>query len=126
MNVVLWIVAGLLALAFLAAGGLKLARTKEQLAASGMGWVEDFSPQVIKAIGALEVLGAVGLIVPAAVGVAPVLSALAAAGLAAVMVGAILTHARRREAPMIAVNAVLLALALFVAIERFGPEKFTS
>lgn len=126
MNVVLWIVAVLLAVAFAAAGGMKLAKSKEELAASGMGWVEDFGPGMIKAIGALELLGAVGLILPAAVGVAPVLVAWAASGLAAVMVGAIITHARRRETPMIAVNLVLLALAVFVAVERFGPERVAS
>ena len=73
MNLALWIAAALLALAFLATGLLKITRSKEQLAAAGMGWTEDFSPSVIKAIGVAEVLGAIGLILPAVLDVAPVL-----------------------------------------------------
>lgn len=126
MNVVLWIVAGLLALAFLLAGGTKLTQPKEALAEKGMGWTEDFGPGAIKAIGALEVLGALGLVLPALVGVAPVLVPLAATGLGLVMVGAAVTHARRGETQMIAVNVVLLLLAAFVAWGRFGSYAFTS
>ncbi|HEX2264248.1 MAG TPA: DoxX family protein, partial [Pseudonocardiaceae bacterium] len=61
MNIVLWIIAGLLAVAFAGAGLMKLTQPKEKLAASGMGWTEQFSPGAIKAIGALEVLAAIGL-----------------------------------------------------------------
>jgi hypothetical protein len=104
-----------------ASGGLKLARSKEQLAASGLGWAEDFPAGTIKLIGALEVLAAIGLILPAALGVAPVLTPLAALGLVLVMIGAAVTHARRGEAPLIAVNVVLLILAAVVAWGRFGP-----
>jgi hypothetical protein len=73
MNVVLWIVAGLLAAAFLVAGVMKLTQPKDKLEASGMGWVEDFSPGTVKAIAVLEILAAVGLILPAALDVVPVL-----------------------------------------------------
>ncbi|MCU7722478.1 DoxX family protein [Actinoplanes sp. KI2] len=124
MNVVLWIIAGLLAAAFAAAGVMKLSQSKEKLAASGMAWTEDFSPGMVKLIGALELLAAVGLILPALLGVAPVLVPLAATGLALVMVGAIATHARRKEHQAIAVNVVLLVLAVFVAWGRFGPYSF--
>ncbi|WP_188194792.1 DoxX family protein [Nonomuraea sp. SYSU D8015] len=126
MNIVLWIVAALLALVFLGAGGAKLAQSKEKLTASpNMGWAEDFPPRALKAIGALEVLGALGLILPPALGIAPVLAPLAAAGLAVTMIGAILTHARRKETQPIVINVVLLALALFVVWGRFGPYPFT-
>lgn len=124
MNIVLWVVAVVLALAFLAAGGMKLGRPKAALAESGLGWVEDFSPGAIKAIGALEVLGALGLVLPAVTGIAPVLVPLAATGLALTMVGAAVVHGRRGESQMIAVNVVLLALAAFVAWGRFGPSAF--
>ncbi|MGR6963164.1 DoxX family protein [Geodermatophilus sp. URMC 61] len=124
MNVVLWIVAGLLAVAFLAAGLMKLAQPKKKLADSGMGWTEDFSDGAVKGIGALEVLGAVGLILPAALGIVPVLVPIAATGLALLMLGAAVTHARRKESPNIVVNIVLLALAAFVAWGRFGPYAF--
>lgn len=119
MNVVLWIIAGVLAMLFLMAGSLKLIQSKEKLASSGMGWTEDFSAGTIKTIGALEVLAAVGLILPAALGIATFLVPLAALGLAALMVGAIITHARRKETQMFVVNGILLALALVVAVGRF-------
>ena len=125
MNNALWIIAGLLALAFLASGAMKLARPKEKLAASGMGVVEDFSAGTVKAIGTLEVLAAVGLILPAALDIAPVLVPLAAVGLVLLMVGAIITHLRRHEARPIVVNLALLALAVLVAWGRFGPQSFT-
>ncbi|MXG90210.1 DoxX family protein [Nocardioides flavescens] len=126
MNVALWIVAGLLAVAFAAAGAMKLTQPREKLAESGLGWVHDFSPSQVKLIGAAEVLGAVGLIVPALVDVAPVLVPVAATGLALLMVGAAITHARREETPMIGINVVLLVLAVVVAVGRFGPQSFGS
>ncbi len=124
MNIVLWIIAGLLALAFLAAGAMKLTQPKEKLAASGMGWTEQFSPGAIKAIGALEVLAALGLILPALFDTATVLVPLAALGLVLMMIGAAVTHARRKENQMIGVNVVLLLLASVVAWGRFGPYSF--
>ncbi len=126
MNVVLWIIAGLLAAAFLAAGLMKLAQSKERLAASGMGWVDDFSPGMVKMIGALEVAAAIGLLLPAVLDIAPILVPLAAVGLILLMVGAILTHGKRGETSNIVVNAVLLILAAVVAWGRFGPYSFTS
>jgi uncharacterized membrane protein YphA (DoxX/SURF4 family) len=125
MNVVLWIIAGLLAVAFLFAGLTKLTQPKEKLA-TNMAWVEDFSPGTVKLIGALEVLAAIGLILPAALDVVPVLVPLAAVGLVALMIGAAITHARRRETPMIAINVVLLLLAAVVAWGRFGPWSFAA
>jgi uncharacterized membrane protein YphA (DoxX/SURF4 family) len=125
MNVVLWVLAGVLAAAFLAAGVTKLASPKEKLAAS-MAWVEDFSPGMVKVIGGLEVLAAIGLILPAALDVVPVLVPLAAVGLVALMAGAAITHARRKEFPMIAINLVLVVLAVVVVWGRFGPYSFTS
>jgi uncharacterized membrane protein YphA (DoxX/SURF4 family) len=124
MNIALWIIAGLLAVAFLASGAMKLIQPKEKLPA-GWGWVEDFSAGSIKAIGALEVLAAVGLILPAALDIAPVLVPLAAVGLVLLMAGAVIAHVHRREARVIGVPMVLLALAVFVAWGRFGPQSFT-
>lgn len=123
MNIVLWVIAGILALVFAAAGFMKATAPKEKLA-ENMDWVEDFSPGTIKLIGVVEVLGAIGLVLPAAVDIAPVLTPLAASGLALTMVLAAVTHLRRKEHQMILVNVVLGALALFVAIMRFGPQSF--
>jgi uncharacterized membrane protein len=125
MNVTLWIVAGVLALFFLGAGVTKATRTKEKLLENpNMGWVADFSAGMVKLIGIAEVLGAIGLVLPAAVDVAPILVPIAATGLAVIMAGAIITHARRREYGPVAMNVVLLALTVFVAWGRFGPYAF--
>ena len=124
MNVVLWIVAGVLAAAFLGSGLMKLTQSRKKLADSGMGWTEEFSDGAVKAIGALEVLGALGLILPAAFNVATVLVPIAATGLALLMLGAASTHARRKEPQMIVANVVLFALTAFVAWGRFGPYAF--
>ncbi|MGW7382812.1 DoxX family protein [Streptomyces sp. NPDC054794] len=125
MNFALWIIAGLLAVASLGGGALLLVRPKAKLAASGWAWVEDFGSGTIKAIGGLKVLAAVGLILPAALDIAPVLVPLAAVGWVLLMVGAIITHVRRHEPPAVVVNLALLTLAAFVVVGRFGPESFT-
>jgi uncharacterized membrane protein YphA (DoxX/SURF4 family) len=124
MNIALWIVAGVLAVAFLVAGLMKVLKSKEAQAASGLAWVEDFSPGMIKAIGALEVLAAIGLILPALFDIVPVLVPLAALGLVLMMIGAVVVHVRRKEYQAIAPSAVLLLLAAFVAWGRFGPYAF--
>ncbi len=126
MNIALWIIAGLLAVVFLASGALKLILPKEKIAAtSAGGWAEDFSAGSIKAIGILEVLAAVGLILPAALDITPVLVPLAAVGLVLVMVGAMITHRRRHETTAMVANLAYLALAGFLAWGRFGPEPFS-
>ncbi|MGH3759356.1 DoxX family protein [Actinophytocola sp.] len=126
MNLALWIVAGLLAVAYFVGGSLKLIIPKEKIATvRGGGWVEDFSAGSVKSIGALEVLGAVGLILPAALDIVPVLVPVAALGLATIMVGAVITRIRRREATFMVGDLVYLVLAGFVAWGRFGPESFT-
>ncbi|GIE33368.1 hypothetical protein Ait01nite_064130 [Actinoplanes italicus] len=124
MNVVLWIIAALLAAAFLGAGAMKLIQPKEKLAASGLAWTEDFTAGQIKTIGALEVLGAIGLILPAVLDVLPILVPVAAAGLAVTMIGAVVVHVRRGEGPGAVPAAVLLVLSLVVAWGRFGPYAF--
>jgi uncharacterized membrane protein YphA (DoxX/SURF4 family) len=118
MGIALWMVQGLLAVAFLGAGGTKLSQPKEKLA-KNMAWVEDFSQGTVRLIGTLEVLGAVGLVLPGLMGVLPWLTPLAALGLVLTMVGAILTHLRRSENSAIAPPAVLLVLAAFVAYGRY-------
>jgi uncharacterized membrane protein YphA (DoxX/SURF4 family) len=120
MNVAIWVLQILLALAFLAAGLTKISQPRQKLA-TNMGWVEDFSDPAVRSIGTLEILGALGLLVPALTGVATVLVPIAAVGLALLMIGAAATHRRRGELPMIGINAVLLVLAVVVAWARFGP-----
>ena len=124
MNLALWIIAIVLAVAFAGSGLMKLVVPKDKLVTAGQGWAQDYSPTNIRLIGLVELLGAVGLVLPAAVHIAPILVPLAAVGLALVMVGAIVVHARRKEPVNIVVNVVLIVLALVVAWGRFGPYSF--
>ena len=123
MNTVLWILQIVLAAAFAFAGIGKLTQPKEKLR-ERMGWVEDYSANTVKLIGALELLAAIGLILPAATGILPWLTPLAALGLVVIMVLAIPVHLRRHETQNVVVNVVLALLAAFVAWQRFGPNSF--
>lgn len=97
MLIALWIINGFLALAFLAVGSAKLFRPKPALQAIGMAWTEDFPDARIKLIGAAEILGAIGLILPLLTGIAPILTPIAATALALLMLGAVVVHTRRKE-----------------------------
>lgn len=120
MHIALWIVQGLLALAFTGAGATKLFTPLDVLAAMEMGgWVEDFPGALTRFIGLAEVLGAIGLLAPAATRIAPALTPLAATGLVLVMGLAAGTHVAYGEFGNIAPNVVLGALAAFVAWGRF-------
>jgi hypothetical protein len=101
----------------------KLSQPRAQLAAGPMGWAADVTDLEFRTVGLLEVLGALGLVLPGALGVAPLLTPLAAVGLAMTMIGAIVTHVRMGETDRLAVPLVLLVLTLFVAIERFGAHS---
>lgn len=127
MNLTLWIITGLLAAVYLFSGALKLILSKEKIASltASASWVEDFSEGSIKAIGAVEVLAAAGLILPAVLDIAPVLVPLAALGLVVLMAGAVFTRLRRHEMKAMVADVVYLALAGFVAWGRFGPESLT-
>jgi hypothetical protein len=125
VNLALWIIAGLLAAVFLLAGSTKLLVPRERLAeAPGGGWVNDFSAGFVKMLGTVEILGAVGLILPAVLDIAPVLVPLAAVGLAAIMVGAAVVELRRHDPKHVLVNLVYLAMIVFVASGRFGSQTF--
>jgi hypothetical protein len=119
METMLWVMQTLLALIFLATGVTKLTQPRTQMAAGPMSWAADVTDAQFRTIGLLEVLGAMGLILPGALHVAPMLVPLAATGLALTMVGAMVTHLRYGETDRLAVPIVLLILALFVALERF-------
>lgn len=126
MNLALWIVAGLLAVAYFAGGAVKLIVPKGKFAAlRGAGWANDVSAGTFKAIGALEALAAVGLILPALVDIATFFVPLAALGLVLLMTGAAITRLRRGQFKFMVGDLAYLALAAFVAWGRFGPESFT-
>ncbi len=118
MNIALWIVQILLALAFAMAGIMKVTQPIDRLE-TRMEWVKDVGPRGVPLIGSLEILGAIGLILPAVTGILPWLTPVAAVGFVLTMVGAMITHGRRGEYSGIGVNVVLLLLALFVVYGRF-------
>jgi hypothetical protein len=125
MNLALWVVAGLLSVLMLNAS-TKLFVPKERLATKyGRGWMGDNSVRFVKTLGALELLAAVGLILPAALDIAPVLVPSAAVGVVLLMVGATIVHLRRDEVVPAVLNLIFLAMAAFVAWGRFGPESFS-
>ncbi|MRH87519.1 DoxX family protein [Nocardia sp. SYP-A9097] len=123
MNVALWVVAIALGLAFALAGAAKSTQSKEQLHEK-MPWVEDVSPAQLRLIGIVEALGGLGLILPAWTGIAPMLTPLAASGIALIMAFAAAVHVRRKEYAALPINAVLFLLAVFVAWGRFGPYSY--
>ena len=119
MNTILWIVQILLALAFLMAGIMKATQPLDKLQ-ERMGWVESMNPPtLVRVIGVLEILGALGLILPALTGILPWLTPLAAGGLVLTMIGAMALHIRRQDAfAQIMPSLVLLLLAIFVVYGR--------
>ena len=125
MNLALWIVAGLLA-AVLLVSTSKAFVPKERIASAGHAaeWVLDFSPGALRAIAALELLAAAGLILPAALGIAPGLVPVTASCVALLFVGAATMRLRRVERATVVPDLVYLALAIFVAWGRFGPHPF--
>lgn len=114
MIIALWIINALLALAFVAAGLMKLVRPRPALEKAGLAWVEDFSTPAVKAIGTAEVVGAAGLILPLATGIAVLLTPLAAIALLLLMIGAVTVHVRRRESfvPPLVLGVLSLASAV--------------
>jgi hypothetical protein len=105
-----WIVAGLLALFYLYSGGIKVLQSREKLRPM-MGWVDTVPMGFVRTIGVLEVLGAIGLILPPLTGIAPWLALAAAIGLVLVQIGGIILHLSRGEAKVIGLNIVLLVVA---------------
>ncbi len=116
MNIALWIAQILLAGMFLMGGLFKA--TQVGKVKSQMSWAKNASNGYVRFIGLSEVLGAIGLIVPYATGIAPMLTPIAAVGIGIIMLLAIGVHARQKENQAIVMNIVLLALAIFVAIGR--------
>lgn len=118
MNIILWILQGVIAVVFLMAGGMKMTQSKEFLKEKVGDWIDPVDIKVLKLIGLLEVLGAVGVIVPMAFGFMPMLVPLAAIGLALTMVGASFVHLQRKEYKEVAINLILLLMIGVVAVGR--------
>lgn len=114
MHVAYWVVAALLALFYVYAGGLKLLRSREQLQPM-MGWVDRVPMPRVRLIGGLEVLGALGLLLPPLTGTAEWLAVAAAAGLVLVQVGGTALHLSRGEVRETGLNITLLVAAVAAA-----------
>ena len=113
MVIALWIAAALLAFSNLGAGTFKLVTPRSRLV--GMQpWTNDFTATQIRLIGAAEVLGGLGVILPLVTTVLPIVASIAAFAIAVLQVGATVVHVRRKE--LIVPNVVIIALALFVGI----------
>ena len=117
MTVVLWILQILLALVFLASGVFKLVRSKEQLLETAPA-LAPYRPITIKAVAGAEVLGAIGVVAPMLLGIAPELVPWAALGLGCVALGAAVAHAEQRDYKTLPVHAVLLVMAVAVMVGR--------
>ena len=118
MNIAIWIIQGILAAMFGMAGVMKSTQSKEKLAPQ-LPWVNDFSMTVVRLVGISELLGAIGLIVPWATGIQPILTPIAAAALAFVMILAAIYHLTKGEYKAIVFNIVLGGLAVAVAYFRY-------
>ena len=123
MNIALWILQGFLAAIFLIAGAIKVIKSKDELKALGgekMNWVDSISAVSVKLIGTIEVLAAIGLILPQLTGILPWLVPLAAFGLVLTMIGAVMLHQRRGDGPKAIVQVIiLLVMAAFTTYGRF-------
>jgi hypothetical protein len=125
MNLALWIAAGLLAAVALAGGITKTIVPRAKLATiNGAGWTQEASDGFVKTLGVLELLAAVGLLLPAALGIAPVIVPVTAGCWVLLMIGAMIVHSRRGESSLAVVNLGYLALAAFIVWGRLGVEPF--
>ena len=124
MNIALWVAQGLLAVAFILSGFMKITSPVEELAANGMTFVHHFSEGMVRFIGICEVLGGLGLILPSLGRIKPILTPTAAFGLATVMVLAIIYHLSVSE-PIVP-NVILLAIAAFIAWGRIKKAPIQS
>lgn len=121
MDIALWVAQAMLAIAFLGSGFAKLTNdrlTYARIRPPMTSYAEDLSDRMFTTIGVLEVLGAIGVVLPRLLGIAPAFTPLAAVGFVGLMIGAIITHLRRGERQLIIINVVLMLLALFVAWGR--------
>ncbi|MCI4666656.1 MAG: DoxX family protein [Bacteroidia bacterium] len=120
MKVLTWILQVLLALAMLGAGAMKLMTPVEEIVASGehMAWAAAVPAWLVKFIGAAELTGGIGLLLPSLLRIRPKLSVLAAYGIVTIMVLAAIFHIVRGEYPAILSNVIFGGIAGFVAWAR--------
>jgi uncharacterized membrane protein len=116
MNTALWVVAIVTSLLFGFSGAYKVFATGKYR--EGAAWARSVAPRTVQMIGALEILGAIGIILPQWTGVLPWLTIVAGFCLALMQMTAMGLHIRRKEYSIVPINLILLALPLFVAVGR--------
>ncbi|MEF2246042.1 MULTISPECIES: DoxX family protein [unclassified Paenibacillus] len=117
MNIALWVIQIILGFMFIMAGSSKAFQYEKTKAK--MPWVKEYGRGLVTFIGVSELLGGLGLIIPFATGIAPVLTPIAAIGLGIIMLLAAIFHAKRKENQAIGMNIIILALAIVIAIGRW-------
>ena len=118
MNIALWIVQALLGAAFIMAGFTKTTTPIDKLSIK-MPWAKEVPQGLVRFIGISQLLGGIGLILPWLTGIMPILTPLAACGLAINMLLALAFHINRKEYNVLAPSFILGLLAAFVAWGRF-------
>lgn len=119
MNIALWICQGLLALIFFYSGITKGFKPVPELVKMGQTGVQGLSDRFVHSIGIAELLGVIGIILPWVLQAAPVLTPISALCFALVMVCSIPIHFRQKNYFQVFTHLLILAVALFVAINRF-------
>lgn len=126
MDLALWIAAGLLAAVSLTGGLTKTLVPKDKLATiKGAEWTRQARPGFVTTIGVIELLAALGLVLPAVLDVAPFMVPVTATCWILLMVGAMIVHSRLSQFALVLVNLGYVALAAFIAWGRFAAEPFT-
>jgi putative oxidoreductase len=118
LTIGLWTAQTILALMFGMAGVMKTTQPIAELAQK-LVWPGAVPPGLVRFIGASELLGALGLLLPSVTRIKPGLTPLAAAGLVTIMALASVFHLTRGELPAIAFNLALGSVAAFVAWGRY-------
>jgi uncharacterized membrane protein YphA (DoxX/SURF4 family) len=119
MNTIVWTLQILVAAAFLYSGINKSIYSEQKLVAIGQTGVEGLPITLTRFIGIIEILGAIGLILPVALNVLPKLTGMSAIGFAIIMVLAARIHYQRHEPKNTVNNIILLLLCLLIAWYRF-------
>ncbi|MSO27622.1 MAG: DoxX family protein [Candidatus Nanopelagicales bacterium] len=124
MSYAVWILQFLLAFAFVAAGLTKLFTPRVKLS-KRMAWAKSVDPRLIKLIGTLEVLGGLGLFLPPILPSIPtIFTLLATIGLGLLMLGAIVTHIRLKEAREATPALILLLFLVLLACSLFAVDRY--
>jgi uncharacterized membrane protein len=122
VNVVLWVAQVVLALAIFGAGFDQAANYDD--AKRRLTWIGVLPRGFVLVLGVLEMLAAVGLIVPGWTGVQPWLTVATAAALLLLMAAAVAFHTRRREIPQFAFSAGFLVVAALIVFGRIVVAPF--